>query len=303
MRLSTVDAFKHLNSNQCITLSDQQLNGLQQVLFSILLDIDEVCREHGLYYVLSGGTALGAVRHQGFIPWDDDIDINMPRADYERFIPLFQHKHGKHYWIHTPEKTDNYGLLLARIRLKGTSVKTREDFFCEECGAFVDIFIIENTFNHVIPRVFHGFISNTLGLIVSCRKFYRDRNYLLPLVSENKKLRKIFQIKVIIGFLISFLSINVWTRLATCWNGLYSNQKSKYVVIPAGRKHYFGELYRRETICKAQFMLFEGTMLPCPVDTDYYLKRLYGSYMVFPKESDREKHIFFAPFQLYKSWN
>ena len=68
------------------THQDNQLNSLKQALTGILGEIDAICRRHGLRYVLAGGTALGAARHGGFIPWDDDLDIAMPREDYDRFI-------------------------------------------------------------------------------------------------------------------------------------------------------------------------------------------------------------------------
>ena len=167
LHLSTVDAFKHIHTQACVTLDDEQLLKLQRVLNKILKDIVTVCEQNDIRYTLGGGTALGAVRHHGFIPWDDDIDINMPRADYERFIPIFRQQFGDRYWIHTPLETKNYDLLLSRIRLKGTSVCTREDFGNPESGAFVDLFIIENTFDNALLRTVHGIGCNGLGFLVS----------------------------------------------------------------------------------------------------------------------------------------
>ena len=83
MGLSTVDAFKHIRSEEALTLTDEQLKDLQRTLNGMLSDLDECCRRNGLTYVLGGGSCLGAVRHHGFIPWDVDVDVNMPRADLE----------------------------------------------------------------------------------------------------------------------------------------------------------------------------------------------------------------------------
>ena len=66
-----------------------------------LVDFDEFCNEHGLRYSLAGGTLLGAVRHKGFIPWDDDIDVGMPREDYERFLQIAQKECGEEYFLQT----------------------------------------------------------------------------------------------------------------------------------------------------------------------------------------------------------
>ena len=299
MNLSTVDAFKHINSDKCITLNSDQLRALQDTLIEIVDDFVRICDAHQLRYSLGGGSALGAVRHGGMIPWDDDIDINMPRRDYERFIQLFSQEYSNRYWIHTPSSTSNYGLLLARIRKKGTSVKTKEDFFNDECGAFIDIFIVDNVPNHRPLRALHGFGSLAFGLILSCRKFYRDRRYLLALTEHDPQLQRVFRTKIALGFFTSFLSIDTWTPLADRWNGLCKNESSRYVSIPAGRRHYFGELYDREAVCTYTQYPFHGRMLNCAADSAAYLTQLYGSdYMTPPADHAKERHVVFSPFIL-----
>ena len=118
--LVTFDAFKHNQSEMCQALDSEQLARLQHVLLEMLDDIILVCSREGIDYMLGGGSALGAARHQGMIPWDDDIDLNMTRADVQRFIPAFEAAFSDKYWIHTPEKSDNYALLMPQIRKKGT---------------------------------------------------------------------------------------------------------------------------------------------------------------------------------------
>lgn len=298
MNLSTFDAFKHIKSDECLELSQSQLQQLQYVLLGIFDDIKYVCEKYGLTWTMGAGTALGTVRHQGFIPWDDDMDLNMPRRDYEVFLLRFQEEFGDKYWIHSPERTKNYGLLMGRIRLKGTTVKTREDFYTDECGAFVDIFVIENTFDNPVLRWLHGFFSLVLGFLLSCRKFYRDREQLMRLTGTNAELGRVFQTKIWIGRLLAWLPIDCLTHMADRWHSVCRNHDSRYVVIPSGRKHFFGELYLRSDMCKTAGMLFEGRNVKCPVAYGTYLQKLYGDYMKIPAPEDRETHVVYKPFDL-----
>ena len=311
--LSTVDAFKHLQSKDTIELTDEQLLALQQTLYGILHDIVRFCDHYNIRYELGGGSVLGAVRHGAIIPWDDDIDINMPRRDYEKFRRLFPKKMGKKYWIHTPEETDNLALLFSRVRLKGTSVKTREDYYTDECGAFIDIFIIENTFDNPVMRKIHGFGSLALGLLLSCRKFWRDRKMMMRLVKRGgsesdidgdekaeyiRKVRKVFITKILLGMPLAILPINFWTRLANRWNAMCRNNNSKYVTTPCGRKHFFGELYKRSELVETVDMDFGDMKCAVPKAYDKYLTKLYGDYREIPEDAEKEKHIVYKPFIL-----
>lgn len=304
MSLSTVDAFKHIRSDKAVILTDDQLHQLQKVLNSMLDDITDCCDRHGLRYVLGGGTCLGAVRHHGFIPWDDDIDINMPRKDHDRFVRIFAEEYGSRYWVHTPQSTSGYGLTLSRVLLKGTSVRTREDFQNKECGAFVDIFVIENTYNNRVARTFHGVGSMALGYLQSCAKFHRDRKELTALLNsiededDRRRYAKTFRLKFLIGSLTSWRSLDGWTKAADRWYSRCRDETTEWITMPSGRGHFFREMYRRRQICPGVPMEYDGQMRMVPADYQTYLSRMYGDYMKIPEEGDREQHIFFAPFDL-----
>ena len=92
---------KHVNS---IELSDSDIESVKKIALDILTEIDKICRENNLKYSLASGTLLGAVRHKGFIPWDDDVDIVMLYEDYQKFLEIANSKLDKKFYIATPEK-------------------------------------------------------------------------------------------------------------------------------------------------------------------------------------------------------
>lgn len=298
MGLQTGDIFKHINSDMCVYIDDLQLKKLQNLLLTMLADVIDVCEKYDIIYTLGGGSVLGSIRHQGFIPWDDDVDLNMPREDHDRFIQLFLQEYGHKYWVHTPQNTPGYNLLYTRIRLKGTSVITRDDFYNDECGLLLDIFVVENTFDAKILRTIHGLGTLAFGLLHSCRKFYRDKANLIQLAQGNDELVSVIKKKAFIGFFTSFLSMQTWTRLADRWNRICKDNKSRYVAIPVGRKHFFGEIYLREDVCVARPEKFETLTVNCPQGAEKYLTALYGDYMVIPQDADKEKHAYLKPFKI-----
>ncbi len=297
MGLSTVSTFKTLNNNNSNLkkMTPEQLKQLQNTLVGIMDDIDYVCKKYKLNYHLTGGSCLGAVRHNGFIPWDDDIDIDMPRKDYMEFCKVFPEEMGDKYWLHTPERTKNLGIAFARVRKKGTIFRSREDLENkEEAGVYIDIFIIENTFNFTPIRYIHGFLSLEIGFLLSCRNFYKNRKFYLDIVNDNKKLKSAFKVKTVIGFLLSWIPVDTMVHTWNNINKMCKNDNSKYVVVPVGRKHFFGETYERDKFCIMIPHEFEGKdrQFPICVDYDEYLKHMYGDYMKIPKDEDKETHIF-----------
>lgn len=291
MIFSTVEYFKNAKFAGSLCLNSDQLVRLQSVLFSILQDLDDFCKKKDIKYMLGGGTALGALRHEGFIPWDDDIDVNMTREEFEKFVIGFQEEYQAKYDVQIPGKTKNYHLLLGRIRLKNSILRTREDESASSVGIFIDVFIIENTFDNKLLKHLHGVLCLAGGFVCSCRHFFDKRCFYWQVFS-GPKMKTIFLVKTLIGFLTSFLSTDTWFRITNRTYSASTNKKSKYVSIPAGRKHFYGELYDRNRFCNTQNLKFEELLCPVSLDIDNYMRVLYGSdYMKIPPPEKREKHI------------
>ncbi len=298
--INTSDAIRTAHIDGCVILSDDDLHRLQQTLLHMLDDIQEVMTENNISFSLGGGSVLGAFRHKGFIPWDDDIDINIQRSEFMKFLPKFEEKFGDKYWIHIPGKTPGYALLFPQIRLKGTSVRTRDDFNNDESGACIDFFYIENTPDNPLSRFIHYIGCQYWGFAVSCRKFYRDRKPLAEFAKNtgNKALQKTVRLKTFIGWMYALRSLDKMTAKADRWNGKCKNEASAFVTVPTGRKHFRGELRKRDVLLPGASLQFEGRSIPCPGNAGEYLSQLYGDYTSIPEEGRREKHIYFEPFTI-----
>ena len=135
-------------SNSWTTLRD-----VQKVQLEILLEFDRICRKHGLKYLLFAGTLLGAVRHKGFIPWDDDIDVCMLRGDYERFLTVCKDELSAELFLQTTDTDREYPLQFAKLRKNNTRFveKSMSDLKIHH-GVFIDIFPLDN----VMPHSFIG---------------------------------------------------------------------------------------------------------------------------------------------------
>ena len=297
MGLSTFDAYKHLAACDAVPLEGERLASLQRCLASILDDILAVARETGARLILGGGTALGAARHGGFIPWDDDLDVNMPRADWSRFRDAFRTRFAEKYAIFEPGAPKSYGLCFPRIRLRGTSFVTREDLVSPPAcpGVFVDVFLSDSAPDNPVLRRLHGLGSLALGFLYSCRKAFAERRWPRRWGLSGG----VFVLKRLVGRALAFMSLGRWTRLWDWWNGMCANDASRFVTYPVGRRHYFGELAPRAGLMPGEALDFEGRKCPCAASMKDYMTRLYGpDYMTPPPESDRERHVVFRPFFL-----
>lgn len=278
---SGAGAYRHLEG--------EELRRFQRCLLGMASDVIELCERENIGYALGGGTALGAVRCGGFIPWDDDLDINIDANDCARFRERFLQAHGDRYLIHDVD-TPGYSKPMIRVCRKG-SVYRDSNTGSVEGLIFIELFRMENVFDNQILRWLHGLLCLAVGYLYCCRRTFENRReYLRTAREESGSLAKL-ALRCVIGFATLPLSLDAWRRLTWRCYGLCKDRNSKYVAFPSGRKHYFGEIHLREDLANTVRFPFEGHSWRVARNYDLYLRRLYGpDYMTPPPERKREHH-------------
>lgn len=239
-----------------------KIRRLQMYLLEILVDFDKICRDNGIRYWLSWGSCLGAVRHAGFIPWDDDVDVEMLYEDYVKLVGCF--KENEKYVLQTPENDLFFVKNYAKFREK--RLVTREDDSGASArykyqGVFIDIFPLEHC-----PGKFFSHEMKQHGCWLT---FFNKKKNLTKLdMAVFKALRR--------------THFNTIRHLRN-WPDWTKEKEYRFGLGSPFYKKKFKPEYFESTI----LVDFEGYKLPIPTGYDGYLKTLYGNYMELPDESDR----------------
>lgn len=270
-------------------VSDAELKRLQRNLVTMTSFIKQICDENDIEWGLCGGNALGAIRHKGFIPWDDDIDICMTRANYNKLAKVFPTIKQDRYELIRPGEKDNYWHF-PRIYDKKTKFTTLQ-VAGRGTGVPADIIIIEDMYDNALRDFIHGVRCTYYLFVISCLATHKRRDKYFKYGTED--LIKKTKIRDAFSVLFRFRSIEKWISIADKCFGKINNPTSNNVCCPCGAKHYFGEIYKREDMCRFTMMPFEDREFPVYSGVHNIMKQRYGeNYMELPPESSREKHAF-----------
>lgn len=281
-------------------LTPEENQALKENLVVMFQDVWNVCRKYNLVVMLGGGSALGCVRHEGFIPWDDDLDLMMPRQDYETLKAVFETELGEKYILSAPNYIGKSKARFPKIIKKNTTLKELTDINSDlPCGIFLDIFLIENVPENKLLRTGKGLWCSALMFASTQAFWYEHRcSALKDYMCQTSEGKKSYRIKMGLGCLCSLIPSWKWFNAVD--RAIRYDGKTKLVGMPTGRKHYFGEIHVRDVLLPVSFGSFCGEEVPLPGRTNVYLEKLYGErYMELPPENKREKH-FIVEFDLSK---
>ena len=259
-------------------IDDDVMKKLHDVQIEILDEIVRVCDELGIDYYLIGGTLLGAIRHKGFIPWDDDVDLGMLREDYEVFISNAPSILDDKYDLQCYETDDKCYFPFVKIRKKNTIFNEDEikDLDVNK-GIFVDIFpmeVISNP-NSKKLRVDAMLIKNIWEVVLLKTGVYKSA----------KGTRHPFLSKA-----LSMFSLNYLKKWQMKLLRKQNSSKGNYVSILVGAYNYRKDTYKKSELIPTSKVLFEDKYYKSFANPDYYLKHLYGDYMKLPPKEKRVNH-------------
>ena len=261
-------------------MTNSKLRKVQLTELKMLEKIDEICKKNNINYFLIGGTLLGAVRHKGFIPWDDDIDVGMLREDYEKFINvcLKNGALGKDYYLHCNESDNDYFIPFIKVKKNNTTFaeKNIENINTHK-GIFLDIFPYDN-----VPKP-HSFCEKLQAIIVRSTS---DAIYLKYKIYKLKTMRR--KLFVVVFSLFSVRQLKKINKFFSC---IYNKKNTDYIISLAGSSGYEDEILLKRKVFPLKKIEFENKMFYAMNDNDYYLSKLYGNYMKLPPKNERRTHM------------
>ena len=260
-----------------IELDAQTLRALQKTELELLIEVDRICRKCGIHYNIIAGTLLGAVRHGGFIPWDDDADVAMLRPEYEKFRKACETElDTSRFYFQDHRNTKGYRWGYGKLRRKGTVfLREHQEHMPYEQGVFIDVFPLDGVPDNYVKRCVHNFhcflirkiFWSAVGRFSDKNAFMRGVYGLLYKIPEQK----------IYGHYERFIDKS--NQIGKDW--------VRILTFPTPNREYG---YRRKWYEKSRKIAFEKIELDGIADYDAYLTFKFGKYMELPPEGQRKVH-------------
>ena len=267
--------------------SEQELKGLQSVEIEICKDIHDVCKKNNIGYSIAFGSLLGAVRHKGFIPWDDDMDIVMFREDYEKFEKIFDKELGDKYYLMSPLRDSGYYGNVVKVEKKGTTFinKHSNRMKCPQ-GIFVDIFIYDK-----VPedeKIFRK-QKNKSRILAMLIFLYCSPYPEIPLKGVSGVMAKV--ICFVMHYVLHVIprgNVLLYKKFIKACKMSNDTKSDKYIIYQDVNAS--GTVVDRKDVEPYDMICFDGEQLNIPNNYDKVLRNYYGDYMQLPPEDKRVNH-------------
>ena len=248
----------------------------KKIELDILSFVADFCDKNGLKYFLAFGTLLGAIRHKGFIPWDDDIDVWMPRDDYNKLMEIFQNSETGFYKLIRPTDKNSYHPFIKIIDNRTIKIENSVKYKNGYLGIDVDIFPLDGQPTTVIEH--HKWYKKL-------QKHYRIYPYLI--LDHCRKIKRIIALPII--KIISGGKKHILKKTAQL-HAKYPYNESEFIGCVECCYDYENYRYRKEWFADAVDVEFENGVFKAPIGYDEVLTQTYGDYMQLPPEEERETH-------------
>lgn len=251
-------------------MSSFDMKELHDKILDVVCYFDSFCKEHGVRYYMMGGTALGAVRHKGFIPWDDDFDVFMDYSNYKKFLDVAKIHLNRELFYLQLEDTDEWPLFFSKLRMNNTTY-IEKDVLGRKMhhGVFIDIMCLNNASDNIFLRRLQYISARALSIAALGRKGYIT-------ASKLKKLT-IFGANVILRGWVK----NSLLRFVRSLN----SKDTKCIGHFFGRAAFTKTSFPKSFLAQPVYMSFENLKLPVPQNYDGYLSTRFGcDYMAPPSE-------------------
>ncbi|RNB90105.1 LicD family protein [Brevibacillus nitrificans] len=258
-----------------LKLNDDQLKQLQEEMLPLLIEIDRICRKHNITYFLSDGTLLGAVRHKGFIPWDDDMDVQMLRKDYDRFIEVCETElDTSKFFLQHQQNDEHYNWVYGKLRVKNTTyVRAGQEHIKQKTGICIDIFPLDPISENKYKQRIALYMCNLCRKILWAQVGKKAANTAAG--------RALFRVLSLIPRKLTILVFELFAK---------SEYKKNTAFL--ANHNLVRKILKSEWYSETITVEFEGHNFSAPKRYDDILSSLYGKYLEPPDVNNRHGNAY-----------
>ena len=244
----------------------------KKILLDILEYFDDVCRKNGIKYSLIGGSLIGAIRHNGIIPWDDDIDIILMKKDYDKLLKILKKDTSSNYTLIDNSTNSSYHYPFAKLVNSNTKLIENGVKDISNYGVYIDIFQYNYISNNKLLRAFHYYFQRIIKGLLGASVSNYDTFF-----------------KKCISFIGKLFGYKFWLKL---YFAICSSRKksSNYIVSNWPAYGYKREIQKIQNFTKFTDWNFDGLKVMITENYDELLKTVFGDYMKLPPENERKHH-------------